>query len=572
MKRSTCIGFCAGVLAFVLTHPACAAQYDLLITNGLVYDGSGAKPYVADIGINGDRIAKIGQLQADTAREVIEARGLSVAPGFINMLSWATESLLIDGSSQSNIRQGVTLEVFGEGNSMGPLNPAMKARLDKRLEAWNVDVSWTTLGEYLDHLVASGVSPNVASFVGATTVRVHELGMHDRAPTPDELQRMQYLVAEAMREGALGIGSALIYAPGFYAGTDELVALTRTAGSYGGMYISHMRSEGNQLLRAIEELISIAERAATRAEIYHLKVGGRDNWPKFSQAVAIIEDARARGLPISANMYTYTAGSTGLDAAMPPWSQEGGYASWKARLQDPQTRNRIAQAMVTPSDDWENLLLAAGPENVLLVGFHNPELRQYAGRTLADVARSNNTRPVEMAMDLVIADGSRVQAVYFLMSEANVAATVALPWVSFGSDAASIANEGVFLQRSTHPRTYGNFARLLSKYVREEQVLSMAEAIRKLTRLPATNLRIRDRGELQPGYFADVVVFDPRRIAEHATYKNPHQYSTGMVHVFVNGEQVLRDGNHTGRLPGRVVRGPGWQGHRTDVGRHVQAQ
>ena len=572
MKVSTYIGFCTGVVALALIQPASGAQYDLLINNGLVYDGSGAKPYVADIAINADRIIKIGQLQADTAREVIQAQGLSVAPGFINMLSWATESLLIDGASQSNIRQGVTLEVFGEGSSMGPLNPAMKARLQKRLDEWNVDVNWTTLGEYLEHLVSAGVSPNVASFVGATTVRVHELGMQNRAPTPDQLQRMQNLVAEAMREGALGVGSALIYAPGFYAATDELIARTRTAGAYGGMYISHMRSEGNQLLRALDELISIAERAATRAEIYHLKVGGRDNWPKFNQAIATIEGARARGIPITANMYTYTAGSTGLDAAMPPWSQEGGYESWKARLQAPPARARIAEAMVMPSDDWENLLLAAGPDNVLLVGFRNPELRKYAGRTLAEVAHLNDTSPVEMAMDLVIADGSRVQAVYFLMSEANVAATVALPWVSFGSDAASIANEGVFLQRSTHPRTYGNFARLLSRYVREEKVLSMAEAIRKLTRLPATNLRIRERGELQPGYFADVVIFDPQSIAEHATYENPHQYSTGMVHVFVNGEQVLRDGNHTGRLPGRVVRGPAWQGHTMEIGRHAQAQ
>ena len=520
--------------------PALTQDYDVLIRGGTVCDGSGAPCVRSDVAIAGERIAAIGSLGGANADTVIDASGLVVAPGFINMLSWGVETLLVDGRGQGDIRQGVTLEVFGEGISMGPLTPAMKAVYKKRAE-YDYDISWSTLGEYLEHLEARGVSPNIASFVGATTVRIHELGYANRAPSAGELAAMQALVREAMEEGALGVGSSLIYAPAFYADTDELVALMLAAAEYGGMYISHMRSEGNRLLEALDELIEIAERSGAPAEIYHLKMGGKSNWDKFDAVVKKVEAARGRGIRISADMYTYTAGSTGLDAAMPPWVQEGGYEAWAKRLQDPTIRSRLLEEMTTPTDDWENLMLAAGADKTLLVGFRNPVLgEQYTGKTLAE-------------------DGSRVQVVYFLMSEENVRKLVALPWVSFGSDAEAMATEGVFTERSTHPRAYGNFARVLGKYVREER-LPLGHAIHKLSQLPATNLGIRGRGSLKPGYFADVVVFDPETITDHATYSEPHQYATGMVHVFVNGTRVLDGGEHTGALPGRVVRGPGWRG------------
>ncbi len=542
----------AGPLLAALS--ACSPGYDVLITDGLVYDGNGGAPYVADIGVSGDRIAAIGDL-GGSAELTIDATGLAVAPGFINMLSWANESLLIDGRSQGDIRQGVTLEVFGEGRSDGPLNEAMQAEIDPR---WAGE--WTTLGEYLEFMVERGVSPNVASFVGATTVRVHELGYQDRAPSEDELRRMRALVAQAMEEGALGLGSSLIYAPAFYAETEELVELAKVAGEYGGMYISHLRSEGNRLLESLDELIHIAREADIPAEVYHLKMAGRENWDKFDDVVAMVEAARAEGLRITADIYTYTAGSTGLDAAMPPWVQEGGYAAWAERLRDPAIRARVLTEMTTPTNEWENLMLAAGPEGALLVGFENPDLRRYAGMTLGEVARERETSPAETAIDLVIEDGSRVQVVYFLMSEENVAKGIALPWVSFASDAQSMAAEGEFLERMTHPRAYGNFARVLGKYARDEQVITLEDAVRKLTKLPAANLGIRDRGELRAGFHADIAIFDPDEVRDHATYDDPHQYATGMAHVLVNGVPVLRDGEHTGALPGQIVRGPGWTG------------
>ena len=548
-------------------------EYDVLIRGGAIYDGSGGAPFIGDVGIVGEAIEALGDLSGATAESVVDAQGLAVAPGFINMLSWATESLIIDGRSQGDIRQGVTLEVFGEGNSMGPMNNAMKQEwLDDFVSymgseeaatevlGGTLEVPWTTLGEYLDYLVAEGTATNVASFLGAATPRVHELGYEDRAPTTEELERMEGLVRQAMEEGALGIGSSLIYAPGFYADTKELIALTRAAGEYGGMYISHMRSEGNGLLEAVEELIAIAREAGVPAEIYHLKAGGMENWLKMDQVIARVEEVRAEGLRITADMYMYTAGSTGLDAAMPPWVQEGGYDAWVERLRDPHIRARVAREMVTPTDEWENLMRAAGPEGTLLVGFMNPDLRAYTGRTLAEVVEERGTSPQETAMDLVIEDGSRVQVVYFLMSEENVMKQIAIPWVSFDSDAGSMSPEPPFSNFSTHPRAYGNFARLLGKYVREQQVIPLEEAVRKLTSLPAGNLGIAGRGSLEPGYFADVVIFDPETIIDHATYEDPHQYGTGMVHVFVNGSQVLADGEHTGALPGQVVRGPGWTG------------
>ncbi len=549
------------ILLLILTACSPVPSYDLIIRDGTVYDGSGDPPLVADVAVEEDRIAAVGPALRATGRVEIDAHGMAVAPGFINMLSWATESLLVDGRSQSDIRQGVTLEVFGEGSSMGPLTPAMKEQMISRQSDYRFDIDWTTLGEYLESLERRGVSCNVASFVGATTVRIHELGYENRPPTSPELQRMKDLVRQAMEEGAVGVGSSLIYAPAFYAETDELIELSRAAAEFGGMYISHMRSEGNRLLEGIEELITISREAGLPGEIYHLKAAGRSNWHKLDMAIQRIEKAQADGLKITADMYNYTAGATGLDASMPPWVQEGGLERWIERLKDPPTRRRVLQEMRTESDDWENLMLAAGSaENVLLVGFRSDELKPLTGKTLAEVAADRGTSPQETAIDLVIEDESRVGTVYFLMSEENVRRQVGLPWVSFCSDAGSLAPEGPFLKSNPHPRAYGNFARLLGKYVRDEQAVPLQEAIRRLTSFPAQNLKIRDRGSLREGYYADIVVFDPAEIEDHATFQDPHRYSTGVVHVFVNGVQVLKDGDHTGETPGRVVRGPGWLG------------
>ena len=559
----------ASVVSLLVLLAACAGlpgplaePFDVLITSGTIYDGGGGEPYVADIAIKNERIVAIGHYGDAASLLRIDASDLAVAPGFINMLSWAPTSLIEDGRSQGDIRQGVTLEVFGEGQSYGPLNETMKAAMKARQVGIKFDIPWTTLGEYLEFLTNKGISPNVASFVGAPTLRVHEIGFADRSPTLPELSAMRELTRQAMLEGALGLGSSLIYAPAFYAKTEELIALAEVVGEYGGMYISHMRSEGNRLLESIDELIRIAREGGVAAEIYHLKMSGKDNWSKYDEVVAKVEQARAEGLAITANMYTYTAGSTGLDAAMPPWVQEGGYDAWVARLRDPDIRRKVAHEMSGATDEWENLMRAAGPEKMLLVGFRNRGLRKYIGKTLAEVAMIRGTSPVETAMDLVVEDGSRVQVVYFLMLEENVRKQVALPWVSFGSDAASMATEGVFLEQSTHPRAYGNFARVLGQYARDEKVLPLQMAIYKLTKLPASNLKLRHRGELAPGFYGDVVIFDPAEVRDHATFDDPHRYATGVVHVFVNGEQVLRDGEHTGALPGQVVRGPGWEGWR----------
>jgi N-acyl-D-amino-acid deacylase len=562
--------FAAAALLLAGCGPAVSAgpvpagtTYDVVIRGGTIYDGGGGAPFVGDVALDGDSVAAVGDLAGARGRTEVDARGMAVAPGFINMLSWATESLLVDGRAQSDIRQGVTLEVFGEGWSMGPLSDTMKREMISQQGDIRFDVPWTTLGEYLEHLERRGVAPNVASFVGATTVRVHELGYADRAPTPAELERMRALVRQGMREGALGVGSSLIYAPAAFAGTDELVALAAAAGEHGGMYITHMRSEGDRLLQAVDETIEIARRAGVPAEIYHLKAAGESNWGKLDSVVARIEAARASGLRITTDMYTYTAGATGLDAAMPPWVQEGGYEAWAARLRDPAIRARVAREMATRQNEWENLYLAAGSaERLLLVAFKADSLKPYTGKTLAQVARMRGTTPEETAMDLVARDGSRVGVVYFLMSEENVRRQVALPWMSFGSDAEAPAPEGVFLRSSTHPRAYGNVARLLGRYVRDEGALTLADAVHRLSAMPAEHLGIRRRGSLRPGYFADVVVFDPATVQDRATFENPHQYATGVKHVWVNGTQVLRDGEHTGATPGRVVRGPGWTGWR----------
>lgn len=533
--------------------------YDLVIRNATLYDGSGKAPIKGDIAVNADTIAAIGTVSGKGKTEV-DAKGMAVSPGFVNMLSWGTISLIKDGRGLSDIKQGITLEVMGEGESMGPLNDKMKKDATDYQGDVKFKVDWTTLGEYLQGLEKKGVAPNVASFVGATTLRIHEIGYENRPPTPEELTKMQMLAREAMEEGALGIGSSMIYAPAAYASTEELITLSRVAAQYGGMYITHMRSEGNKLLEAVDEVLQIAKEAKIPAEIYHLKAAGKSNWPKMDRVIAKIDSAQKAGLKISADMYNYVAGATGLDASMPTWAQEGGYEAWVKRLQDPVSRKRVIAEMKTNAQDWENLYFAAGsPENILLVEFRADSLKKFTGMTLGAVSKIRGTSPEETACDLVIQDGSRVGTVYFLMSEDNVKKQIALPYVSFGSDAGALAAEGDFLKSSTHPRAYGNFARLLGKYVREEKVITLQEAVRRLSALPCSNLKIKKRGMLAPGYFADIVVFDPKTIGDKATFDKPHQYSVGVQHVFVNGIQVLDKGEPTGKAAGRFVKGPGFK-------------
>jgi N-acyl-D-amino-acid deacylase len=564
---SLVLACCGLLLSACASTPASAPSqgptYDVILRGGTVYDGSGGAPFVADVAIQGDMLAAIGALTDARGRLEVDARGLAVAPGFINMLSWSTESLLVDGRAQSELRQGVTLEIFGEGTSMGPITPAMRAEMIEEQGDLKFDVPWTTLGEYLEHLEKRGVAPNVASFVGATTVRVHELGYANRAPTPEELERMRALVRQAMEEGALGVGSSLIYAPAAYAKTDELIALARVAAEHGGIYTTHMRSEGTRLLEAVDETITIGREAGLPVEIYHLKAAGQRNWGKLDEVLARIEQARRSGLRVTTDMYPYTAAATGLDASMPPWVQEGGQKAWEQRMKDPAVRQRVMKEMTTPGGSWENFFLAAGsPENILLVGFKNEALKPLTGKTLAQVAALRGKSPEETAIELVIEDGSTVGTVYFLMSEDNVRKQLALPYMSIGSDAQSVSAEGVFLKSSIHPRAYGSFARVLGRYARDEKVFPLQEAVRRLTSLPAENLKLEKRGRLTPGHFADVVLFDAAKIQDHATYDKPHQYATGVHHVFVNGVQVLKDGEPTGATPGRVVRGPGWKGAR----------
>ncbi|WP_243641715.1 N-acyl-D-amino-acid deacylase family protein [Maribacter algicola] len=550
------------LLIFCMIGCSNQETFDILIKNGQIADGTSQPIFMGDIGINADTIAAIGNLENAKGLQEIDATGLTVAPGFINMLSWATESLIVDGKSESDIRQGVTLEVMGEGWSMGPLSDKMRQQEQSSQKDVKYPIEWTTLGEYLEFLEKRGIAPNVASFVGATTLRVHELGEANRPPTPAELENMKALAKTAMEEGAMGIGSSLIYAPAFYADIEELIELCKVASAYDGMYISHMRSEGDYWLEAIDELILIAKEANIPAEIYHLKAGGKDNWEKWESAIAKIDSARSTGLKITTDMYNYTAGATGLDASMPPWVQEGGYGKWAERLQDPAIRKKVIEEMKAKGDGWENLYFAAGsPEKLILNDFRNDSLRYLTGKTLGEVAKLRGTSPEETAIDLVVQDSSRVGTVYFLMSEENVKKQIALPYMSFGSDAASIAPVEPFTNYSPHPRAYGNVARLLGKYVREEKVIPLEEAIYKLSGLPATNLKLKKRGFLQVGHFADLAIFDSKTIIDKSTFDEPHQFAEGMVHVFVNGEQVLKDGEHTGATPGRVVRGPGWKGH-----------
>ena len=555
MNKQFAIAMACGLLA------ACAppVSYDLILRGGDIYDGSGGNPFVGDVAIDGDTIVALGDIGDASATIEIDVKGLAVAPGFVNLMSWANESLIEDGHSQSDIRQGVTLEIMGEGNSMGPLNESMKAEMTARQADIRYDIEWTTLAEYLEFLERGGISPNVASFIGSATPRRYVIGNDDRPPTPAELDEMRAIVRVAMQEGALGVASSLMYPPGLFADTDELIALSEVAAEYDGMYISHMRDEGAHMIAAIDELLTIARAANIRAEIYHLKSSGQPNWHLFDEAITMIEDAQEEGLEITADVYTYPAGATGLNVTVPPWVQEGGFAASLQRMSDPVLREQIIREMNTPSDEWENMFLMAGsPDNILMVGFKSEALNPLTGKSVAEVAAMRGTSPEETILDLIVEDGSRIGTVYFSQSEDVVRRAVGLPWVSFNSDAASLAPEGVFLKSNPHPRAYGSFARVLGKYVREENVLTLQEAIRKLAALPAQTLRIDKRGELKPGFFADVVVFDPAKVQDHATFVEPHQYSTGMVHVFVNGEQVLEDGEHTGATPGRFVRGPGW--------------
>jgi N-acyl-D-amino-acid deacylase len=537
------------------------AAYDLVLRGGTLYDGSGGPPVEADLGIRGDTLAAIGDLGEATASETLDVTGLAVAPGFINMMSWANESLIEDGRSQGDLRQGITLEVMGEGSSMGPLSDEMKRQMVEQQGDIRYPIEWTTLDEYLRFLEERGVSTNVASFVGAENPRAWVVGYEDRKATPAELEEMQGLVRQAMEEGALGVASSLIYPPGSFASTEELVALARVAAEYDGLYASHVRDEGAGLLRALGELITIAREADIRAEVYHLKAAGRANWDLFDDAVAKIEEARREGLAITADVYTYPASGTGLNATMPPWVQEGGFDASLKRLRDEPTRQRIAADMVEESDAWENMWLGAGsPENILLVGFKTEALKPLTGKTLAEVAEMRGADPRFVAMDLIVEDESRIGTIYFSQSPENLRKKVVLPWVSFCTDEASMAPEGVFLQSGAHPRAYGSFARVLGLFVRDEGLLTLQEAVRKLSALPAENLKLDRRGRLEEGWYADVVVFDPATVQDHATFEEPHQYSTGMIHVLVNGVPVLRDGEHTGATPGRVVRGPGWKG------------
>ena len=562
MQRRAALILFIGVLALAAGSSPGGSQepqpYDVLVRGGTVFDGTGGPGRRADVGIRGDRIVAVGDLSGNSAQAVIEAGNLAVAPGFINMLSWSTESLLVDGRSQGEIRQGVTTQIFGEGSSMGPLTDEMKKRLVENMGDLKYEITWTTLSEYLRDLERRGVSQNVASFIGATTIREHVIGLQDRKPTAEQLDHMRALVRQEMEAGALGIGSSLIYAPAFYASTEELIELCKVAAGYRGKYISHIRSEGNRLVEAVAELIRISREARVPAEIYHLKAAGEANWPKLDRVIAMIEEAQREGLKITADMYTYTAGATGLDAAMPPWVLDGGYDAAYKRLSDPETRKKIAHAIRTPSLEWENLYLAAGsPDRVLLVEFKSEALKPLTGKTLADVAKGRGEDPVDTIMNLVLEDRSRVGTVYFMMSEENIRKQIRLPWVSFGSDAASMAPEPPFTRSSAHPRAYGNFARLLGRYTRDERIIPLSEAVRRLSALPAANLELDRRGLLKEGMFADLVVFDPAAIADRATFEQPHQYAAGMKHVFVNGVHVLRNGEHTGARPGRALFGPG---------------
>ncbi|MCD6565876.1 MAG: D-aminoacylase [Bacteroidales bacterium] len=524
-------------------------SYDVIIRNGQIIDGTGSPSFIGDIGINADTITKIGTIKNATGQSEIDAQGLVVAPGFINMLSWATESLIEDGRSQSDIRQGVTLEVMGEGESMGPLNDWLKQEMKEAQQDIKFDIEWTTLSEYLEFLERKGVSTNITSFLGNASLRLNVMGYENRPPTKKEMDEMKDLTRQAMEGGAVGLSTALVYVPSGHANTEEIIELAKVVAEYDGMYISHIRDEESGLLNAMDELIAISREANIRSEIYHFKASGNENWHLMDQAIKLIENARNEGLKITTDMYMYNASSTGLNFSLPAWAKEGGHDVTMEMIAKPELKAKMIK----------EITFHVPPEKILLVGFKNKKLRHLIGKTLAEIATERGKSPEETVVNLIYEDDSRIQAVYFSMSEENIKKKIALPFMSFCSDAGSYATEGVFLNKSTHPRAYGSFARLLGKYVREEKIITLEEAIRKLSSQPAQNLRIKKRGMLKKGYFADIVIFDPDKILDNATFKQPHQYATGMIHVLVNGKQVLKDGEHTGALPGRVVRGPGWK-------------
>lgn len=534
-------------------------QYDIIIRNGLIYDGNGGEPFKGDIGIKADTIAFIGDLSKTSAKNEVDAKGNAVAPGFINMMGHSEESLIQDGRGQSDIRQGVTTEIFCEF-SMGPLNPKMKVQQKEGQGDIKYNVEWNTLGEYMNFLEKKGISPNIASFVGTGAVRMFVIGEDNVAPTPAQLDSMKLLIRQAMEEGALGVTNALIYPVDFFAKTDELIALSKEASKYGGTYTSHMRSEGNKLLEAVNEIITISKEANIPVEIHHLKAAGKSNWNKMDSVIRLVEKARSEGLDVAADMYTYLAGATGMTSAFPPTLQDGGFGKLRERLMDPKIRKEMAKAMNTDAKEWENLYYGAGgAEHVLLLAFKQDSLKKFTGKTLAEVAKIRGTTPEETAMDLIVQDSTRVGVAYFLMTEDNVKKQVSLPWVSFGSDEASYTPEGVFLKSNAHPRAYGNFARVIGKYTRDEKTMTLQQAIQKLANLPSKHLKLQKRGELKVGYYADIVVFDPAKVKDNATFEKPHQYSEGMIDVFVNGGQVLKDGEHTGAKPGKFVKGPGYK-------------
>ena len=543
-------------ICLILTIINCSepTQYDIIIRNGLLVDGSGEPSYLGDLALLGDTIAAIGNLGPAKGSEEIDATGMVVAPGFINMLSWANVSLIEDGRSQSDIRQGVTLEVMGEGRSMGPLNDRMKKSMKENQGSIKYDVNWTTLGEYLQFLEEKGVSTNVASFVGNGTLRQYLMGFENRPPTAVELDSMKLLLRQAMEEGAVGMSTSLIYVPSGHASTEEIIELAKVVAEYDGMYISHIRDEEGELLEAVNELITIAEGAELPAEIYHFKASGNANWQLLDSAITLVEEARDRGLAITTDMYMYNASSTGLNVLLPAWAKEGGHGATMKLIEQQDKKEQM----------WEEMDFHVPPENILLVGFRDEAMRRYIGKTLKDVADERGISAAQAVTELIYEDNSRIQVVYFSMSQENIRKKIALPYMSICSDAGSYTNEGVFLEQSTHPRAYGSFARLLAHFVRDEKVIPLEDAIYKLTTLPASNLKLKKRGTLKSGYFADVVVFDANTIQDHATFQEPHQYATGMQHVFVNGKQVLKEGEHTGATPGRVVRGPGWTGWKTE--------
>ncbi len=545
-------------IGFATLGWAAVPEFDLVIQGGRIFDGTGGPSYLGDVGIRGARIVYVGPPRPMRAKQVIDAHGQAVSPGFVNMLSQAQESMIVDGREESDLYQGVTLEVMGEGDSMGPLTDQMAARNESRESDIKYPINWRTLGQYLQARERAGTSLNIASFVGATTVRDFVLGEGDVQPSPEQLQRMRALVRQAMEEGALGVSSALIYTPATFAKTDELAALAAEAGMCGGIYITHMRSEGDRLLEAVDETISIARQSGAPAEIYHLKAGGKSNWPKLDEVIAKVDAARKSGVRITADMYTYTAGGTGLDAAMPPWVREGGLEAWTQRMKSPEVRARVAKEMDDPHAGYENLYLKAGPDGMILAAFKSEKLKPLTGKSLTEVANMRHESPEDTAMDLVIEDGSRVGVIYFVMSEDNVRKESMLPWMSFGSDGEAPSPEGIFLKSSAHPRAYGNFAKLLAKYVRTDKAVTLQDAIHRLTDLPAANLSLKDRGLLKEGYFADIVVFDPNKIQDHSTYVKPHQLASGVKDVIVNGQLALSDGIATGAHSGQFVRGRAW--------------